>query len=501
MLLALEILALVCVHILALIAACHALLTKRDPRAALGWCAALVFLPVVGLGVYLIFGIGRAYSRAERIMKRLAHIASHYQPLPEEQNHESRLATPEAQILARLGGTLTSLSLSQGNQITPLHNGDEAYPAMLEAIYAAKSHVFLSSYIFNFGYAGQAFITALKTAHERNVDVRVLVDGIGSLYSWQKPWRILARHGVPALLFRHVKLFPPNLGINLRSHRKLLVCDGTAFTGGMNIADGDIMDIPAFVSATREIENKYNVKQDAPVKIPQAKKQRNNIQDMQFRCEGPITRQLRKAFLLNWSFCSETIAMPFDFPEKCSGDSLARIVMDGPGNDADALNDLICGAINMARSHVRIMTPYFLPTHDLMASLRSAAQRGIDVRIILPLKNNLPYMTWATQRLLPELLVAGVRVWYQKPPFAHTKLLCVDKFYSLVGSANLDARSLRLNFELNMEIYNSELAGQLEAFMDDKISNGREVKKDALKNLSLCKKLRNAACWVFSPYL
>lgn len=501
MLLTLEILALACVHVLALAAACHALLTKRDPRAALGWCAVLVFLPVIGLGVYLIFGIGRAHSRAERIMKRLAHIASHYQHLPADLVPEARLATPEAQALARLGGTLTSLRLSQGNQITPLCNGDVAYPAMLEAIYAAESHVFLSSYIFNYGHAGQAFITALKTAHERNVDVRVLVDGIGSLYSWRKPWRILAGYGVPALLFRPVKLFPPNLGINLRSHRKVLVCDGTAFTGGMNIADGDIMDIPRFDAAVREIEKKYNVRQDARVKFPQPKKQRKTIQDMQFRCSGPVTRQLRKAFLLNWSFCSETIAMPFDLPAKSPGDSVARIIMDGPGNDADALNDLICGAINMARSHVRIMTPYFLPTHDLMAALRSAAQRGIDVRIILPLQNNLPYMTWATQRLLPDLLVAGARVWYQKPPFAHTKLLCVDKFYSLVGSANLDARSLRLNFELNMEVYNPELAGQLEAFMDGQISNGLEVKKDALKNLSLCKKLRNAACWVFSPYL
>ena len=147
------------------------------------------------------------------------------------------------------------------------------------------------------------------------------------------------------------------------------------------------------------------------------------------------------------------------------------------------------------------MTPYFLPSHGLVSALRSAGQRGVDVRVVLPEKNNLFYVHWAQYRLLPTLLEAGVRVWYQQPPFAHTKLLAVDGYYSQIGSANLDARSLRLNFELNMEVFNPDVHDQITAHIDRAIITGREITRDYLAALSLPVKLRNAACWIFSPYL
>lgn len=469
-----EVAFLAALHIAGWIGAIHALLTKHDPRSALGWAAVLIFLPAIGLVIYLVFGISRAQSRAELIMRRLAQIARRFQA-PGEYAAAVPESSPEAVRLANIGHKLTSSPLCMGNRITPLHNGDQAYPAMLKAIGNARDHVFLSTYIFNYGYAAKSFIAALVGAYKRGVDVRVLVDGVGSLYSWRKPWRILAAKGVKTARFRPPRLFPPNLGINLRSHRKVLVCDTIGFTGGMNISDGNLINSPSTV--------------------------KHKIQDIQFQCEGPIVDQLRKAFLLNWSFCTDTISELPEMREDFCGGSYCRVVVDGPGNDRDALNDLICGAINLSRQSVRIMTPYFLPTHDLMAALRSAAQRQVDVRVILPGKNNLAYMAWATERLLGGLLAAGVRIWYQAPPFAHTKLLTVDGFYSLVGSANLDARSLRLNFELNMEVYNSELCNNLSMFMDDTIKKGHEISMEYLNSLPLPKKIRNAACWIFSPYL
>ena len=147
------------------------------------------------------------------------------------------------------------------------------------------------------------------------------------------------------------------------------------------------------------------------------------------------------------------------------------------------------------------MTPYFLPSHGLVSALRSAGQRGVDVRIVLPAKNNLFYVHWAQFRLLPTLLEAGVRVWYQQPPFAHTKLLAVDGYYAQIGSANLDARSLRLNFELNMEVFDPDFHGNIASHIDRAVASGREITADALAALSLPVKLRNAACWIFSPYL
>lgn len=471
---ALELTALVLVHCASLVAAGHAMLTKRDPRSAMGWTAALVFLPAVGLVVYLIFGIGRAHSRAEKIMHRLADISRKY-ALTQDEIKPGTLPGLEAERQAELAGRLTGTPLCAGNSVIPLHNGDEAYPAMLKAIDEAHSHVFLGTYIFNSGVAADKFIAALTGAHERGVDVRVLVDGVGSLYSWHKPVRILAKKGIKTARFRPLSLIPLNLGINLRSHRKVLVCDNVGFTGGMNISDGNLL------------------------KLNPHKK--GKIQDVQFYCEGPIVSQLRRAFLLNWSFCTNEISILRPLDETPKGGCACRAIMDGPGNDGDALNDIICGAINAASKSVLIMTPYFLPTPSLMAALRSAGQRAVDVRVILPGDNNLKYMSWAMKRIMPRLLKAGVRIWQQAPPFAHTKVMAVDGYYSLVGSANMDSRSLLLNFELELEIYDRVFHDRLVAFMLGTLARAREITLDELDTLSLGSRLRNAAVWLFSPYL
>lgn len=462
------------VHSLSWVAAGHALLTKHDPRSALGWTACVMLLPLVGPLLYALFGISRAQSRAEKILRREA-IHDPALPLPPATPPGGEDPLPEkdeAITLARTGKRLTSTPLCGGNAVLPLHNGDEAYPAMLEAIHKARSHVFLATYIFNAGRAGHSFVEALTAAHDRGVDVRVLVDGVGALYSWHKPWKVLARRGVATARFLPPSLLPPSMSINLRNHRKVLVCDAVGFTGGMNISDGNL-----------------------------AKAGKRAIQDMHFRCEGPVVSRLRHAFLLHWGFCTGEYKAPPPMPDTEDGTCRCRVVVDGPGNDADVINDLICGAINLARSRVRIMTPYFLPSHPLMAALRSAGQRGVDVRVVLPARNNLPYMNWAACRLLPGLLDAGVRVWFQPPPFAHTKLLAVDDFYTQVGSANLDARSLRLNFELNMEVYDPVFVAGIVDFIDTTIGKSRELTLTELRAEPLAVKLRNAACWIFSPYL
>lgn len=461
------------IHLIALGFACQALLTKRDPRSALGWTAVLVFLPIAGLVIYLIFGIGRAQSRAEKIMRRISHVESRFQ-IDNTCNDRSDLGSPEANLLSRTAGALSGAPLCAGNRLEPLHDGDAAYPAMIEAIEKAKEHVFLSTYIFNYGEVARKFIKALVDARGRGVDVRVLVDGVGALYSRRKPWKILEEKGVKTTRFRPPSLIPPRFGINLRSHRKVLVCDNIGFTGGMNIADDDA----------------FRLDPDAP----------HHIQDVQFKCEGPIVNQLRRAFLLNWGFCAGQITKLAPIDAGAPGSAHCRVIVDGPGKDGDALLDVVCAAVNMARESIRIMTPYFLPPAPLTAALRSAGQRGADVRVVLPAKNNLAYMNWAMERIIPDLLRANVRVWYQKPPFAHTKLMTVDGFYTLLGSANMDSRSLLLNFELEMEVYDPAFHDQIAGFINSRIATGRELTMEYFKNMSLPAKLRNSASWIFSPY-
>lgn len=469
----LELVLLLCFHLLAWVAAGHAMLTKHDPRSALGWAATLLFLPVVGLLLYAAFGISRTQSAAQRMMRKLAVRESQHVHLAPEA-HLPADVPPEGVLLERLGHRLTGQNLCGGNRLDPLRNGNEAYPAMLRAIHAARRVVCLSTYIFAQGSTAEAFCEALALAASRGVDVRLLVDGFGGrFYSFRRPWAHLTGRGVRVAQFLPLQLLPPKLCINLRTHRKLLICDDVAFTGGMNISDQHVLSGHG-----------------------------NDIQDMHFRCSGPIVAHLLRAFWLDWGFATGGNECPPEMPAvPPAGESRCRMVLDGPDSDADTINDLMAGAISGATRSVRIMTPYFLPSHELMTSLRSAAQRGLDVRVILPERNNLFYVHWATFRLLPSLLRAGVRVWYQPPPFAHTKLLAVDGYYAQIGSANLDARSLRLNFELNMEVFDPHFHDVLARHMDDALQRGQEMTLQRLSARCLPLRLRDAACWLFSPYL
>ncbi len=476
-----EILTLILIHALSWITIAHALLHKNNPRSALGWSMVALFLPLVGALVYFTFGIGRAESRAAKLM-RAANINAAEQQEFLHGGHQSNLPPGHISLksinrrystFARIGLHLTNRSLSCGNAISPLLNGDEAYPQMLNSIEKAKKHIYLTTYIFNSGDTANTFCTALENAVVRGVDVRVIVDGLGArLYSIRWPWAKLYKKGIKVAQFLPPRFYPPNVAINLRNHRKVLVADDIGFTGGMNISDNHVQNHKKF-----------------------------SVQDMHFICKGPIVAQLREAFLLDWGFCTNDYGIVNEPKEEMCGDILCRMILDGPGSGHDPLHELIYGVIGAAQNSVRIMTPYFLPSREVVGALKSASARGIDVRIILPSKNNLVFVDWASKRLLPTLLESGVRIFYQPPPFAHTKLFMVDGFYVQIGSANFDARSLRLNFELNVECFDTSLARQVEEYFDNIQLKSSEYSLDDHNKLSIPKRLRNAACWLFSPYL
>ncbi|MDE7065157.1 MAG: PLDc N-terminal domain-containing protein [Desulfovibrionaceae bacterium] len=467
-------------HVFSWMAIAHALLHKRDPRAALGWTVTALFLPGIGALLYLLFGIGRADSRAATLMRKAEEVAREDRARlhggsagPPTGILDSESLPRQYRHMARLGHGLTGRHLTGGNAVMPLFNGEEAYPAMLEAINKARTRVYLVTYIFNAGRIADAFVKALCDAAARGVDVRVLADGVGgSVYTWKSPLRALPKHGVQVARFLPLRLFPPQLSINLRDHRKVLVCDGTGFTGGMNIAD-------------------YNLSNARDYRV----------QDVHFLCSGPIVTQLEAAFLLDWGFATRQYDIPPRINDEMCGDTLCRIVLDGPGSGKDPLHDLICGVLSAARHTVRMMTPYFLPTHEMIAALKSAALRGVRVSVVLPAKNNLPYVHWATLHLLPGLMETGVRIFFQPPPFAHTKLLMIDGYYTQFGSANMDPRSLRLNFELNIETFDTSFTREMTEHFDAVRARSRELTPDDLARRRLPARLRNAACWIFSPYL
>ncbi|NKB89955.1 MAG: cardiolipin synthase [Acidobacteria bacterium] len=463
-------------------AALHALLSKREPRAALGWIAISLGLPLAGPLLYFVFGINRIRTRARRLTAedpdRVKHREGIGAPDALAQRAETAFPPPPGSklgSLVRLSGLITEQPLRSGQRIEILRNGEEAFPAMLEAIAAASESVYLATYIFESNKSGRAFVEALSAAHARGVRTRVLLDGIGELYGWPRVRRLLARAGVPVQRFLPPRILPPQFNINLRNHRKILVVDGTvAFTGGMNIGDRNL----ALDDGTRRTE------------------------DVHFRLEGPVAHDIESAFRADWEFvCGEVL--PFtDIVEEGTGAAHARAILDGPNEDVDKLEGILIGALGIARQRAVIVTPYFLPSREHLAALKSASLRGVEITIILPEKNNLPYVHWASRNILWELLHWDVRVIYQAPPFAHTKLFLVDDEYVQIGSANIDPRSLRLNFELSVEVYDRALAAEVWRYVEAEcLADSREVSLTELDARPIWQQVRDAACWLASPYL
>jgi cardiolipin synthase len=225
------------------------------------------------------------------------------------------------------------------------------------------------------------------------------------------------------------------------------------------------------------------------------------VVDTHFRLNGPIVRQIERIFLDDWEFITGERISQRESLSTEAGMARCRSIVEGPDEDIDSLTAVLIGAVSSAHRRVSIMTPYFLPPRDLTGALQSAALRGVEVSVILPSWNNLPFMHWATRNMLWELLQRGVRVYYQPPPFAHTKLLLVDEDYAQIGSANLDPRSLRLNFELVVEVYDRGFAQVLAEHLNSTRDRSVEVFLEELDGRPLPVKLRDSVAWLFSPYL
>jgi cardiolipin synthase len=451
----------------------HALLNKRDPRSQLGWVVLCLVLPLFGWFFYWLIGVNRIKTKAQRWQARGLWGADSY---AKELESADPAQADLLRSLLHLSKAVTNRPLLAGNKLEVLHNGEQAYPQMLEAIAEASDTVHLCTYIFESNAVGREFVDALADAAARGVEVRVLVDAFGDRYARPRTTKLLKkRKGVKVGRFLPL-LARRGLSANLRNHRKILVVDSkVGFTGGMNIGGRHMVS-------------------DASNRKPTV--------DIHFRIEGQGAAFLEESFAGDWYFTTGEDtgwggykAMP------SRGTAICRGITDGPNEDLEKLQWVIIGALAAARQRVCIMTPYFIPSREMIAALVSAALRGVRVELILPKKSNLPYVAWATNAMLWELLKQGVRVYFRPPPFAHSKLFVVDDYYMLIGSANLDPRSLRLNFEFDVEVFDSEVGKQLVAHFDDVRGQCDEVSCEDMDGRSLPIKLRDSFAKLFSPYL
>ena len=447
----------------------HVLLYKREINTSAAWIGLAWLTPILGSVLYLLLGINRVQRRAMSLKgRRTAQIGDGFGGAAGRDDHLAQLECA--------GYRITHRPVEKGNSIAILRNGDQAYPVMVAAIEAAQRSVVLSSYIFRADAAGKRFIEALVRAARRGVEVRVLIDGFGGGYFVSQTYDELRRARVPVARFMHSSLPWRMPFLNLRSHKKILGIDGkVAFAGGLNIGgENVVLDRPA-----------------------------HPVIDTHFHFAGPVVAQLLEVFANDWAFTTgEQLAGDRWFPEvtpAAGGDSVARAVTSGPDQDLEKIEFVILEALSCARSAVRVMTPYFLPDERIITALALAAYRGVAVDVVLPEHSNHPTLDWGSRAQIGPLLAAGCRVWTHPAPFDHSKLMTVDGVWSLVGSSNWDVRSFRLNFELDIEVYDPAIARQVDELIT--AQQGRQISSEELRARSLPVRMRDGAARLMLPYL
>lgn len=455
------------------------LLRRKEPSATIAWLLALMCLPGLGAGLFLLFGRSRVRWPAKRKRAADAALSGHLIGFRAQPGEVRQSLIPLAGRVAGLFQASQLLSRSRpttGNRIDVLNGGVATYAAIGEAIDAARHHVHAEYFLIRPDATGAWFLEKLIAARRRGVQVRLLLDGWGCL-ALPRGWlRNLREEGVLVTWFFPLSsmLLQP---VSLRNHRKIVVIDGkVGFTGGLNIGD-EYLGAMASVGGWR---------------------------DTHLRVQGPAAAELQSVFLRDWFFSSrELVSQPEFFPafiEPC-GEATAAILTSGPDTDSEAIHRVFFGAIAGARERVLVATPYFVPDRSLVVALQMAALQGVDVRLILPSRSNHLVTFHAGRSFYEELIEAGVHVHEYTPGMIHSKTLVVDRSVCLVGSANMDLRSFRLNFEVHALVADEATARALEeGFLDD-LAQTKEVTLEAWRRRSSLLRVAEGASRLVSPLL
>jgi cardiolipin synthase len=449
-------------YIVWVIGACASLLmNRRSPQATLAWMFAFIALPVVSGIYYLVFGPRRLHRRRIRYKIArglLADDVSAY--LRSSCAPGAPQLSVDAAALAGVGKRLGQGMPTFASRIE-LHDGDDYFEALGRAIAAADHHVHMEYYIWEPDDVGTRIRNLLIAARERDVRVRVLCDAVGSPNAGKGFWAPLREAGGDVRIFNRLRFSPARINFaNFRTHRKIAVCDGaTGFLGGMNLHD------PA--SQTRSGKDAWR--------------------DQTVRIEGEPIRRLQRIFLENWIYSGGNFMLtpdnlaryfpPFNLDSRilgADGQHPVQILASGPDDDRVPLHAFFMAAISTARSRVWIETPYLIPDEPLESAMRVAELRGVDVQVIVPRRGDSRLVTAASHTYCESLGKAGVVVHEYGPPMLHAKTLIVDSTVAVVGTANMDNRSFRLNFEVAAVLYDpATIAALAKRFEADRAASRR----------------------------
>lgn len=467
------------VAILAIVA--NMLLENRNPLKTHSYFLVMLLLPVIGMIIYLFFG---QQIRKRKIFskKKLIHLAFGKVYVDKFLNPNFKASIPQDPEAVNFDKLTAFLShdlspLSSNNTVQILKNGEEKFPLLIQALREAKSHIHIEYYIYSDDDIGKQVSEILIEKAEAGVEVRLMVDGVGSLTLKRKFFKKLEAAGIQVKVFMPV-LFPLFTSkINYRDHRKIVVIDGEkGFTGGLNLDD-------------RYLNNG---------------KHELFWRDTHLMIKGDAVKSLQFLFIVNWMFVSKEVfnVTKKYFPKiKFKENKYVQINGSGPDWELASIMDSFFLAINSAKKNIRIVTPYFIPNESILNAVLMAARSGIDVEMMLPMKSDSWIVQSASMSLLESLLKSNIKVYFYTKGFLHSKVLTVDNYFSSVGTANMDMRSFDLNYEVNTYMYNSQLAQELnQQFEEDKKECIQIVLEDWQKR-NLRKKLIESAARLLAPLL
>jgi cardiolipin synthase len=464
------------IHLLGLVAAVHAVLTVRTAQGAIAWAMSLIFMPYLTLIPYLVFGRSTfdAYIEARRQANREMHTAitdMNWRPWVQEAV-AARSSTSYASLRAM--PKLGRMPCLANNQVSLLINGKATFDAIFEAIRQAQQVVLIQFFIIHDDDIGRRLQALLLEKAAEGVDIYVLYDSIGSHALPNEYGEVLRNAGVKVRAFATRRGWLNRFQINFRNHRKIVVVDGViGFIGGHNVGDEYLGANP-----------KLSPWRDTHVKI-----------------SGPVIACLQESFAEDWFWASRQLP-PMILPETYEDDGvLCQVMASGPADPQETCSLFFVEAIHAANERVWITSPYYIPDEAVVAALRLAVLRGVDVRILLPSRPDHRIVYAASSLFAFEAVRAGVRMFRYTPGFLHQKVVLVDNEISAIGSANLDNRSFRLNFEVMLLTVDKQFASQVEAMLEADFANAREITVEDTRHTHRLQKLGMRIARLVSPIL
>lgn len=452
----------------------YVLLERRSPGGTLAWILILAFLPIFGLVIYFFVGPRRFERKKRRFLAARTSVRQRTAEDIRRDLHDARAAS-----LVALGENVTGLvGRPRAAELELFLDGASSYTSLAAAIEGAKHHVHLEYYIWDPDQTGTRFRDLLTRKAREGVEIRVLLDAFGTAKTPDSFWAPLRAAGGRVESFNPLRItrFRPRL-VNFRTHRKIVVIDGlVAFTGGMNIADCHTSEVVG-TEAWR---------------------------DTHLRAVGPITRGLQMVFLGDWEFATdEAVSGQAYFPPEAELQTpiSAQVFASGPDENFDAIHKLYVGAVSSARRRVMLCSPYFVPDEPLRVALETAALGGAQVTVLVPKDGDIPLVAAAARSYFPELVASGVRVFEYGPPVLHAKTLVVDDLVAVVGTANADPRSFRLNFELVLAAWDPATCDALAAAFEVDLARATPITERTIAEWSLGRRIASAGARLFSPIL